>query len=229
VVLTLLYANGETVLIAMARWLNVGRDPTATDYVMVLNGDPNARPFVAAAQIQAGLTSKALLAPMNSVSGNGNVHRPSSLELAEHILISKGIPRDHIIQLAGPCETTFDEAKSLSQFLHSLSDRRSTVSVVTSNFHTRRASWVFRQTLGSDADRVRFIAAPVDGFTETNWWQVEDGFVTYLTEYFKFLFYLFRYSKLPWIVTGLTASTVVVLLMFMRSRHVSRVGAASLG
>ena len=38
----------------MASWLDVGQQPRQADYVMVLNGGENTRPFAAAALVGAG-------------------------------------------------------------------------------------------------------------------------------------------------------------------------------
>jgi uncharacterized SAM-binding protein YcdF (DUF218 family) len=66
------------------------------------------------------------------------------------------------------------------------------VAVVTTGYHTRRARRTFRQVLGADAARVRFVAAPTDGFDETNWWRSEQGVRCYLTEYVKLGLHLLK-------------------------------------
>jgi uncharacterized SAM-binding protein YcdF (DUF218 family) len=190
---SLLYANSEDVLVGLARWLNVGAHPEKTDYVLVLNGDPNARPFVGAALVTSGLASKALLVPVKK-SNNSAASMPESHEAARQVMMLRGVPANKIVEAPGDCATTFDEAAALSRFLQMPSELSSTVTLVTSHFHTRRARWIFRQVLGQDAKRVRIVAAPVDGFDESNWWRVEDGFVTYATEYLKLVFYWLRYG-----------------------------------
>src|SRR5262245_21891347 len=53
----------ERVLPSVGRFLDVSEPPRRVDYVLVLNGDPNARPFAAAALVKAGLAREVLLTP----------------------------------------------------------------------------------------------------------------------------------------------------------------------
>jgi uncharacterized SAM-binding protein YcdF (DUF218 family) len=68
-----------------------------------------------------------------------------------------------------------------------------TVAVVTSDFHTRRARAIFRRVLGERMERVHFVAAPTDGFGASDWWECEEGTITYLNEYAKLAFYSFKW------------------------------------
>src|SRR5260370_27379992 len=60
-----LYAGRNQVLPAAARFLDVSEPVEATDFVMVLGGDLNSRPFVAAALLDVGLARKALMVTIN--------------------------------------------------------------------------------------------------------------------------------------------------------------------
>jgi uncharacterized SAM-binding protein YcdF (DUF218 family) len=218
-VVALAYANHETVLTGVAKWLNVCGEPQRTDYVFPLNGDPNARPFVAAALVTTGWANDVLLLPVKKGLETRGSPWPPSHELSRRVLRLRGVSADKIRQLPGECSNTFDEARALQTFLDSPGNSQATVTVVTSNFHTRRTKWVFRKVLGPTADRVRFASSPVDGFTESNWWQVEDGFVTYLTEYCKFAFYLLRYGSGGYIAASillLGSVAAVALPIFVR-------------
>ena len=62
VVLVVLWTVRAGPLRAMADFLDVGEHPRQSQYVMVLNGDENTRPFVAAALIKAGIARQALVA-----------------------------------------------------------------------------------------------------------------------------------------------------------------------
>ncbi len=69
-----------------------------------------------------------------------------------------------------------------------------TVTVVTSNYHTRRTRWAIGRVLDRDAERVRFVSVPTDYFDADCWWRVEEGFATYMKEYLKLPFYWVRYG-----------------------------------
>src|SRR5207253_6650010 len=51
----------DWVLPPVARFLDVSQTPGPVDFVLVLNGDPEARPFAAAALVKVGLARAVLL------------------------------------------------------------------------------------------------------------------------------------------------------------------------
>jgi len=201
------------VLTSIAGWLNVASVPQQTDYVFVLNGNPNVRPFIAASLVNTGFASKVLLVPMKGPPRHKSKVPASSHEVARRVLIHQGVDSDKIQFINGQCTSTFDEAELLLKHMTQLGDDTATISIVTSDFHTRRTRWTYRQVFGGQIDRLHFVAAPTDGFDQTNWWRVEDGWVTYGTEFLKFGFYALRYGNRLWIGgVGLLALAAVVFL-----------------
>jgi uncharacterized SAM-binding protein YcdF (DUF218 family) len=186
-----LYGARAQLLPSVARFLDVSSAPSAVDYVMVLGGGTDIRPFVAATLVKAGL-ARQVLVPTSR-------HSPEALEgtslteeeTVRRVLLARAVPAESIIQLDGECLTTFDEAQALARFLAARPGI--SVAVVTTDYHTRRASWVFRRVLGERIPGVSFVAAPSDGFDATNWWRIEGGFRAYLTEYVKLIDYWLRY------------------------------------
>ena len=61
VVIVALYAARGPLLSGLGRWLDVGARPTAADCAVLLPGEPNTRPFVAAALYRAGLVRQIIL------------------------------------------------------------------------------------------------------------------------------------------------------------------------
>ena len=61
VAMGLLWATHRQLLVALARWTDVGARPQPADYVMILNGDEETRPFMAAALVKAGLAHHVLI------------------------------------------------------------------------------------------------------------------------------------------------------------------------
>ena len=168
-----------------------------TDYCLVLSGDYESRPFVAAALFRKGFIRRDIW--LTRVAGDKPA--PNGLDspaAARRILTTLGIPDGRITALRGDCASTFDEAKSLQRMLATRPD--ATVAVVTSDYHTRRSRWVFRQVLGAAADRLEFVSVPTDYYNADDWWQVEEGFATYSKEFLKLPFYYIRYGwGLAWI------------------------------
>jgi len=169
----------------MGRFLDISEPPSKVDAVMVLGGGVNTRPFVAAALVKTGRAQRVLLATIKPPYGAANDFGVPEHELSKKVLLARGVSAGQIVQLAGECNSTEDEAKALGRFLDSEPGLR--VAVVTSNFHTRRTRLLLARVLGERMQQITFVAAPTDGFDAETWWQDEEGVVTYSTEYLKLL------------------------------------------
>lgn len=187
----LLYLTGPLLLRSMARFLDVTEPAATTEYVMVLGGDCQCRPFVAAALVRAGRARKVLLpAPKNTRDAQLRILPPEQ-EIMKTVLLHEKVPPEAVVSLDGECSSTLDEARALAKFLEN--QPNCSVTVVTTSFHTRRARWIFRKVLGDKGGSVHFVGVPTDGFDETNWWHFELGCVAYLSETFKLGYYLLHY------------------------------------
>lgn len=179
---------------AALQWLDVGETPRRADYVMILTGDEDTRPFTAAALVKAGFANRVLVTQSASNPQVDDRVALPAYEMNRQVLLKRGIASDDITILPGAAAATYDEANALAAFLK---DRPKTrVLVVTSDYHTRRSRWVFARTLGDRADQVSFISAPTDEFRKDCWWQDEESFVAVTTEYLKLAFYLVAYGHL---------------------------------
>ena len=184
----------QSVLPPVATFLDVSDPYEPTDYVMVLNGDPEVRPFAAAAFIKAGLAPEALLTRQRLAIESASVQDGlmlSEFEITRKILLHRGVPEKSIRVLPGEITSTAEEAQDLAGFLREHPE--ATVTVVTNAFHTRRARLVFQRTLGEQASRVRFAGLPRDDADENFWWRTTGGCNVYVTEYLKLVYYWFRY------------------------------------
>jgi uncharacterized SAM-binding protein YcdF (DUF218 family) len=191
VVAAMVYLSSEHVLAFFGRLLDASDSPDATDYVMVLGGGRQTRPFAAAALIKAHLAKKALVPTVRLSGDTADGIAPSEHEIIIKVLRNSGVPQQAIVQLPGDVSNTFEEAQALATFLETQPD--CSVSVLTSNYHTRRASWVFRKVLGERSKQVRMVGVPTDGYSAATWWRFESGFVDYTQEYFKLAFYWMHY------------------------------------
>jgi uncharacterized SAM-binding protein YcdF (DUF218 family) len=189
-VLVAFYLARGVLLPPVAQFLDVSETPTKVDYVLVLGGGYDTRPFVAAALFTHGQTDKILVPTVKR-----SPEAKDGIVLADHdgicqVLRARGVPEEAIVLLPSEVSSTYDEAAALRRFLESHPD--CSVAVVTNKFHTRRALMLFGRVLGDRAAQVHFVGAPTDGFDASNWWQTEDGFVCYANEYVKLLLYTFR-------------------------------------
>jgi uncharacterized SAM-binding protein YcdF (DUF218 family) len=188
------YSWRNSLLPAVARWLDVGDRPRPSDYVMILGGDQKFRPEVAAALVQEGLARQVLLAPALPSAGPEAAAPLPYHERMRSVLMHAGVAGNAILILDKPVASTYDEAAALAAFLQARPAAR--VTVVTSGYHTRRARWIFSQVLGPRQNCVSFVSAPADWAQPDTWWQAGSGRETILWEYAKMAFYLLRYGRL---------------------------------
>jgi uncharacterized SAM-binding protein YcdF (DUF218 family) len=94
---------------------------------------------------------------------------------------------------------------------------------VTSDFHTRRAAWIFRQCLAGQPVDVAVTGVPNDRFQLATWWRNETGFVTVLGEYVKLLGYLVHYGRAwVWLPVVLLCAVILAIVLWRRGRRYGR-------
>ncbi len=104
------------------------------------------------------------------VVASGRRLRPSAgiAELQEHDLIERGVPRDKIIGFPHDADSTLEEAVALARLCSERHFR--SVIVVTSNYHTRRARYIFAKVFPGTI--VVSVAGAHDGdFDPEHWWE----------------------------------------------------------
>jgi uncharacterized SAM-binding protein YcdF (DUF218 family) len=209
------WAIHPCLLRAAASWLDVGGCPQSADYVMVLNGGEDSRPFAAAALVKAGWAQRALVGEVAPSAEVLDGIMPPYHEINRQVLINRGVAEAHIALLPGAAAATYDEAVVLAAFLEDRPDAR--VLVVTNDFHTRRSRWVFARVLGDRAGQVSFVSAPSDEFPMDRWWQSPVGFQAIGSEYLKLAFYAVRYGCLgAWLAA---CGVLVVVAVWIRRRE----------
>ncbi len=204
-------------------WLDVGTPPEPCDFVMVLGGSPNTRPFVAAAMVRLGLARTVLVPRMVRNQPGEEIYLPPEDSTIREILLRRGVPVEQVRVIGEECPHTEAEARALKEFL----DRQpgTTATVVTDAFHTRRTRWIFRRVLGAEADRLRFVSAPTDAFIPSQWWRTEEGVSAVLGEYLKGLAYVIYYGRGLW-WAGAVIGLVAVVWIAIRWRRCGGASAA---
>ena len=104
------------------------------------------------------------------VVASGRRLRPNAgiAELMEHDLFERGVPRDKIVRFALDADSTLEEAQALAR----LAKERKwhSVIVVTANFHTRRARYIFQHVFPQGIE-VRIASARDGEFDPEHWWE----------------------------------------------------------
>lgn len=187
-----LYFARKPLLRGTGQWLDVGVAPQPADYVMPLGGDKNTRPFAAAKLIRDGKASKAIVADIQPTGDADAGLEPTAHEITRRVLMHYDVAAEDIMTVGNRCDSTYDEAQALADFLQDQPNAR--IIVLTSHYHTRRTRWVFNRVLAGRAGQVSFASSPAHDFRLQTWWRNVEGAELVIGEYLKLAYYAFRYG-----------------------------------
>lgn len=149
----------------IGEWLVSSDTPEPADLIVVLGGDFWGRRVVEGAEL--GLRG---YAPHVMISGPDyrwhGIPVPEG-EMAIDFLMEKGYPRALFWSFRHHAASTIEEAKALVPEFKRLKAKR--VLIVTSNYHSRRASLVFHAVL--PFSEVRVVGVPEENFRPESWWK----------------------------------------------------------
>jgi len=135
-----------------------------SDAIIVLSDDN----FYADRSTHAAQVYRQGLASVVVASGRRLRPYAGIAELMEHDLIERGVPKDKIIRVAHDADNTREEAKALAQVAKQ--KRWRSVILVTSNYHTRRARYIFSHVFPKDI-KIRISGASDGDFDPERWWE----------------------------------------------------------
>jgi uncharacterized SAM-binding protein YcdF (DUF218 family) len=160
--------------------LHVASNSNQAQLLVVLGGDPNARPFRALELFKAGQGQRIL------ITGNGDN------DFIRARLLLAGVPADAIVQ-EGNSRNTRENAEFSVKWLreHGVGS----AVVVTSWYHSRRAVACFRHFAGND---IQIMSAPAyPGMAMGARPSLHEMIMVYL-EYLKIAWYGLRHGIWPW-------------------------------
>jgi len=140
-------------------------DPLEKSDALIVLSDDN---FYADRATRAAELFREGKAPVVVASGRRLRPNAGIAELMEHDLIERGVPKDKIIRFAQDGDSTKEEAEALVKLAKSKKWRK--VIVVTSNYHTRRARYIFRKVFPQDIE-TRVASARDGDFDPQLWWE----------------------------------------------------------
>ena len=148
-------------------WL-VDEPAEHADAIVVLSGDN----YMGDRAAHAAELYRTGLAPQ--VVASGRLLRPyaGAAEMTERDLESRGVPAASIVKFPHRAANTREEAEALAGLVASRGWKR--VLVVTSNYHARRARFIFQRVF-KPAVTVRVSAAPDSEFDPSHWWETRQG------------------------------------------------------
>ncbi len=151
-------------------------EPAAQSDALIVLGDDNYggdRAFHAAELYREGV------APIVVASGRMLRHNVSMADVMEHDLVSFGVPAASIVKLAHRAQNTREEAVEDAQLIQARGWKR--VLVVTSNYHARRARFIFGRVLPPNVI-LRVSGARDSEFDPSHWWQTRQGQKLFMSE-----------------------------------------------
>ena len=186
----LLWLLRAPILTGVARFLTVHEPLRRADAIFVLGGDPNVRPFAAAALYRQGWAPRVWVPRMQVARAAAMGLQRAEIDVEVDVLRQQGVPDSAIVVLPFPGGTssTTEDAEALRAYLRHVRARR--VIAVTTDYHTRRARWALRRALRGTGVEVVLRGTPAEEYDETNWWRNERGLIAYFDEYVKFARYV---------------------------------------
>jgi uncharacterized SAM-binding protein YcdF (DUF218 family) len=143
------------------------QEPVRADVALVLAGDPSGNRIR-----KAGDLARSGLVPKVLVSGPTRWYGRNEAELAIEFATSNGYANNLFEAVLMEALSTAEEARVFAVELKRRGIRK--LLLVTSNYHTRRATAIFRSTLPSEIQIVT-VGAPDRHFHPDTWWHTREG------------------------------------------------------
>ena len=173
------------------KWLVVEDTFPHADAALVLSGNPVQRALAARDLYRQGRINRIFVIPEPPNPYRGELEKLGLLEASdeawsERILVSSGVPKSSIVFLPDPADGTITEARHVREFLHGRFP--GSLVIVTSQFASRRARFIFRQLLKPEHVAVFSYPSPYDLFQSDHWWTQPRNALNVVMEYQKFIF-----------------------------------------
>jgi uncharacterized SAM-binding protein YcdF (DUF218 family) len=140
-------------------------DPLDKADALIVLGDDNFYADRATRGVQLFREGKASV-----IVASGRRLRPNAgiAELMEHDLVERGVPKDRVVRFTHDGDSTVEEAQALAKFV--VAKKWHSVIVVTSNYHTRRARYIYRHVFPQGI-QVSVASARDGDFDPEHWWE----------------------------------------------------------
>ena len=154
----------------------VDEAPQTSDAIVILSDDD----YGAVRASRAADLYRASWAPRIVASGRSLRPYASIAELMQRDLTDRGVPATAVVRLPSRARNTLEEAGAVSDFLSAHGWKK--IIVVTSNYHTRRARFIYEHALAPGTE-LRTVAAPDPAYDPNSWWRTREGLKTFFYEF----------------------------------------------
>src|SRR6202451_4597077 len=155
-------------------WI-VDETPQVSDVIVILSDDN----YEADRATRAAQLFRSGMAPR--ILASGRLLRPYAgiEELMQRDLKALGVPANAIVPVTHRGTNTREEAIADAQAIAAHGWKK--VLLVTSNYHTRRADYIFERTLPKGTE-LRVVSAPDTEYDPSHWWENRAGLKRFLCE-----------------------------------------------
>lgn len=194
--LILLIAFHQRILVALGHYLVYHNPPQQADVIVILANwdDTIVRARAGADLYKRGLAKAVFVPRMERMEGHEEIAQrgitiPENRDLFITILQGLGVPLAAIETSDQEVSDTWDEAKQASHFIEARG--YTTVLLVTSKYHARRAYLIFKDALKGKATVIS-APSPYDSSDPEVWWKRNKDSKRVFMEYQKLLVYCWR-------------------------------------
>ena len=161
------------------------------DAIVVLGGNIETRPYGAADLFERGLAERILVSKceISPVAESGVTATHHDLNIA--VLHNKGVSAAAISLFGEDLSSTWEEVCALQQWAQV--EGKDSLIVVTEVFPSRRVRWLFDRHC-PDLD-VQLHLVSHRRYDAGNWWQDEQGLISFQNEIIKYFYYRVNYRK----------------------------------
>jgi len=191
-----LIASHQYILKAIGRYLVYQQNPQHADVIVILANwdDTIVRARAGADLYKSGLAKTIFVPRMERMEGHEEIAQrgitiPENRDLLITILLGLGVPLVAIETSGQEVTDTWDEAREASHFIEAKG--YTTVLLVTSKYHARRASLIFKDALKGKATVIS-VPSPYDSSDPEVWWKQNEDSKRVIMEYQKLLVYCWR-------------------------------------
>ena len=172
-------------------WLAKEEVPSHADAIVLLMGNFTDRVLQAADLYNAGRADRLIIVEESMGGYQGLIERGvtiiSHTSQAVNSCVALGVPADSITVLPGNARSTLDEALIVRDYLIS-NPGIDTLTLVSSPYHLRRASMIFRKAVGGAGAPVVIGCSGSGNYTSFNaerWWRSKEDIQHVMTELIK--------------------------------------------
>jgi uncharacterized SAM-binding protein YcdF (DUF218 family) len=186
IIILAIYTTSNYWLTAYGNFLVVDEPPIKSDAIVVLSGGENVLRVSKAAELfHAGY------APLLIMSGGGKLtSKLTDADLMSLEAVETGISENAILK-EDMSRSTYQNAYFVRNIVKE--HKLKSLLLVTSNYHTRRTSYIFEKIFEDSGVKITTVSASDSEFQPNSWWKSHEGQQKALTELPNLIIYWIKY------------------------------------